>query len=73
MNTGRSSGSTNTIAEEEAELKGKGVTYINYPDKFRPHVRKWFNEGVLELVKKYSKADGEKFVEMARAKDLIAN
>ena len=61
------------IAEEEAELKGKGVTYIDYPEKFRPHVRTWFNEGVLELVKKYSKADGEKFVELARSKNMIAD
>ncbi len=60
------------IAEEEAELKGKGVTYHDYPEKFRPHVRKWFNEGVLDLVKKYSKADGEKFVEMARAAKMVA-
>lgn len=60
------------IAEEEADLKSKGVTYHNYPEKFRPHVRKWFNEGVLGLVEKYSKADGVKFVEMARAANMVA-
>ena len=60
------------ITEEEAELKGKGVIYHEYPEKFRPHVRKWFNEGVLDLVKKYSKADGAKFVEMARAANMVA-
>ena len=60
------------IAEEEAELKTKGVTYHDYPEKFRPHVRKWFNEGVLDLVVKYSKADGKKFVEMARAAKMVA-
>ncbi len=60
------------IAKEEVELKGLGVTYHDYPEKFRPHVRKWFNEGVLQLVEKYSKADGVKFVEMARAANMVA-
>lgn len=60
------------IAAEEKELKGLGVTYHDYPEKFRPHVRKWFNEGVLGLVEKYSKADGVKFVEMARAANMVA-
>lgn len=60
------------IAKEEADLKTKGVEYHDYPEKFRTHVRKWFNEGVLDLVKKYSKADGEKFVEMARAANMVA-
>lgn len=60
------------IAKEEKELKGLGVTYHDYPEKFRPHVRKWFNEGVLDLVVKYSKADGQKFVDMARAANMVA-
>ena len=60
------------IAEEEKVLKTKGVTYHDYPEKFRPHVRKWFNEGVLDLVVKYSKADGQKFVDMARAANMVA-
>ena len=60
------------IAKEEEELKGLGVTYHDYPEKFRPHVRKWFNEGVLDLVVKYSKADGQKFVDMARAANMVA-
>ena len=54
------------------ELKKLGVTYHDYPEKFRPHVRKWFNEGVLDLVVKYSKADGQKFVDMARAANMVA-
>ena len=60
------------IAKEEKELKKLGVTYHDYPEKFRPHVRKWFNEGVLDLVVKYSKADGQKFVDMARAANMVA-
>ena len=60
------------IAKEEKDLKALGVTYHDYPEKFRPHVRKWFNEGVLGLVEKYSKADGVKFVEMARKANMVA-
>ena len=60
------------IAKEEKQLKALGVTYHDYPEKFRPHVRKWFNEGVLDLVVKYSKADGQKFVDMARAANMVA-
>lgn len=61
------------IAQEEKDLRAKGVEYVNYPEKFRPHVRKWFNEGVLSLVEKYSKADGVAFVKMARAKGMVAD
>ena len=60
------------IAKEEKQLKALGVTYHDYPEKFRPHVRKWFNEGVLDLVVNYSKADGQKFVDMARAANMVA-
>lgn len=61
------------IAQEESDLKKLGVQYVNYPEKFRPHVRKWFNEGVLSLVEKYSKADGVAFVKMAREKGMVAD
>ncbi len=60
------------IAKERKQLEALGVTYHDYPEKFRPHVRKWFNEGVLDLVVKYSKADGQKFVDMARAANMVA-
>ena len=60
------------IAKEQKQLLALGVTYHDYPEKFRPHVRKWFNEGVLDLVVKYSKADGQKFVDMARAANMVA-
>jgi TRAP-type transport system periplasmic protein len=60
------------FAQEEKDLRAKGVEYVNYPEKFRPHVRKWFNEGVLSLVEKYSKADGVEFVKLARSKGMVA-
>jgi len=60
------------IAQEEKDLRAKGVEYVDYPEKFRPHIRKWFNEGVLSLVEKYSKADGVEFVKMARSKGMVA-
>lgn len=61
------------IAQEEKDLKGKGVEYVQYPEKFRPNIRKWFNEGVLGLVEKFSKADGVTFVKMAREKGMVAD
>ena len=59
------------IAKEEADLKKLGVTYVDYPAKFKPHVRKWFNEGVFGLVEKYSKDVGKDFVKLVRDKKMV--
>ncbi len=56
--------------EEENSLRDKGVEITNWGGN-SVHIKKWFSDGVWELVERFSHEDGKKFHEFARKAGVV--